>query len=637
MNAQETLVYALDPRRPAPAAEPRQFDALHLLGVLALQASRWEEAERLLLQAIRLDPSAAEAHIHLGNVYRAVGKLPEAKASYRRALAYRGDHPQAHFTLGTVLADQGNLAEATTAFRRALELAPRFLDAERALVTVLLRLRSFAEVEAICRAQRDRVHREPNWLKWLGIAILEQGRAEEAAAIFHTLIGRVPQDAEAHVYLGRAVHAMGLRGAARACHDTALELDPQCAAAYFHRGVLLMEDGELEHAITAFRRALTRAPRLVEAHSHLGVTLRRLGRMEEAVASCETALELQPDVAERWLELGVVLHESGDWAGARDAYETAIRLRPDLAEAHWRRGAVLVSQGKYEAGWSEYEWRWRVPGLPAPRSRSRAPRWTGAPLHGATILVHVEAGAGEAFLCARYLPLVAARGGRVVLECPASLADLLATAPGVHQVVTAGSALPYHTVHASLQSLPALFRTTMHTIPGVIPYLRPPRSTMPLPLGEGARVGIALAAPPSPGTPVLLAADLAPLLRTSGVTWYSLQHGTAAEHLRDHAPDVEVHDLGDRLADAAAAAGALVELDLVITGDPAIAHLAGALGIPVWVLLPFVPDWPWLIGRSDSPWYPTVRCFRQETRGEWRHPIQAVQGALGRLVGRNRK
>jgi hypothetical protein len=319
---------------------------------------------------------------------------------------------------------------------------------------------------------------------------------------------------------------------------------------------------------------------------------------------------------------------------ALQALERAIALAPDYADAHWNRALTLLLAGDFAQGWPAYEWRWRATGMREPDLA--APRWDGGPLDGQTILLHAEQGLGDSIHFVRYAPLVAARGGRVIVQCPAPLARLLATCAGVARVIPRGEPLPPFELQAPLMSLPGLLNTRLDNIPAEVPYLAPPA-------GAGAAAQAALAALAALGA-----------RRTVGVVWagnpahendrnrscparcfaalgaperalVSLQKGAGAD---DIAAIPGALDLGPRLEDFAATAAAIARLDLVIAVDTATAHLAGALGRPVWLLLPHAPEWRWQLRRDDSPWYPTMRLFRQERPGDWPGVFERVGEAL---------
>jgi hypothetical protein len=313
-----------------------------------------------------------------------------------------------------------------------------------------------------------------------------------------------------------------------------------------------------------------------------------------------------------------------------------VSLRTDYAEAHWNLALTLLLNSNLPEGWREFEWRLKIPEIVAPRDFSQ-PGWNGSDLRGKTILVHDEQGFGDAIQFARYLPMVAERGGNIILGCARETAGLFQTMPAIGRVLTSGQPMPGFDAHVPLLSLPLMFGTTLSTIPAKVPYLTAPAEGVEnwrrkIGAGDGrVRVGLAWAGRPThkndPRRSMRLD-QFAPLANIKSVCFYSLQKGEAARQSASPPAGMQWVDWTDDLHDFADTAGLVANLDLVICVDTAVAHLAGAMGKPVWVLLPFVPDWRWLLNRDDSPWYPTMRLFRQSTAGDWDGVIQRVGTAL---------
>jgi hypothetical protein len=346
---------------------------------------------------------------------------------------------------------------------------------------------------------------------------------------------------------------------------------------------------------------------------------------------------LKPDYAVAYNNLGLTQVEYGDREAAARSYEEALRLKPDYADAHLNRALLWLLLGDFERGWPEYEWRWRCRGFPKPAFRQ--PAWDGSPLQGRTILLHAEQTLGDTLQFIRYAPLVRQRGGKGLLVVPPPLLSLLARCPGVDGLAAQGSPLPDFDIHAPLLSLPGLFRTTLATIPAEVPYLAADPQLVERWRREedrltGAfRVGLVWQGPSKHQWDRQRSLPLErfePLARLPGVRLFRLQPGPGAEQLRSIGERFPVIDLGSRLDPASFEdmAAVMASLDLIISVDSDLAHLAGALGRPVWLLLPFAPDWRWLLGREDSPWYPTMRLFRQKEPGNWDGVVDAVVGDL---------
>ncbi|MGH8766540.1 MAG: tetratricopeptide repeat protein, partial [Burkholderiales bacterium] len=381
-------------------------------------------------------------------------------------------------------------------------------------------------------------------------------------------------------------------------------------------------EGDHEGAARSYQRALSLDPDCVPAHLNLGVLLQLRGETAEAVLHFRRACELAPDSADAWLNLGFVLERGRDLRQARECYDRALAIDPDHIDARFNRSMVLLAQGDYAAGWEDYEWRWQASGFPRPSYPQ--PEWDGAVLRGETVLLYTEQGFGDSIHFARYAALVAERGARVVLRCQAELQSLLRTVPGVSDVVTPEQA-PAFDLHCSLLSVPRLFGTTPRTIPARIPYLRPD----PARVEEwGAhmnaqagflKVGLVWASqsqmPTATQKSIALQA-LAPLSRARNVRFYSLQTGAAGSGAAPLAP-FALCDLAAGIRDFADTAAIMANLDLTLSVDTAAAHLAGALGRPVWTMLPYAPDWRWYPESRVTPWYPQMRLYRQQAPGDW--------------------
>jgi Flp pilus assembly protein TadD len=472
-----------------------------------------------------------------------------------------------------------------------------------------------------------------------------QGRYAEAAACYRRVLAERPDDVDALNNLGAALADLGRLADAVVCYREALRLRPGHAEAYYNLGNALRILGRFDEAIAVYARALRLRPDLVEAHNNLGIALRKRGRLTEAMASARRALELRPDNVSALVNLGLGLCESGRVAEGLECYEEALRRDANHADAHHNRAQMWLLLGDWERGWQEYEWRWRCSEFP--RNPYDLPRWDGAPLEGRTILLHAEQGFGDTLQFVRYARLVRERGGNVVLAAPESLHPLVSTAPGIDRNVRLGgeAAPPECAVQCPLLSLPAIFGTTPRTVPAEVPYLRVEparveRWARALEPAQGFRVGIAWQ-----GSPNMLPhdvwrsmplAEFEPLARVDGVSLISLQRGAGTDQLATLGGRFPVIDLARDFDDSAGmlldTAAVIKNLDLVVTCDTSISHLAGALGASTWVVLQYVSAWRWLLDRDDTPWYPTVRLFRQSCFGSWKEPFERMSEALKPLA-----
>ena len=465
-----------------------------------------------------------------------------------------------------------------------------------------------------------------------------QQRKLEAAQCYIAVLRAAPDFFEASFNLGLLLHEMGQPTEALACYRQTLQFNPEFAPAWNQLGLVLRASGQKEEAIGCFQRALQIQPRSPHVLNNLGNALRARQHHPEAIASFQAALRLAPNDAEISLNLGNTLREEDRLAEAAEAITRATRLRPDFAQAYCDLAFLHLLQGDFQRGFQAYEWRWRRPSFP-PRTLP-APLWDGQDPAGRTVLLHTEQGAGDTLQFVRLARPLTDLGARVLLECPASLAPLLASVDGVSKVISRGEPLPPFDCHLPLLSLPHRLGLTLSSIPSTTPYLRAPLGrSLPLPALPQAdarpRVGLVWQGNPDHKNDAqrsLPAAALEELLSNREVVFYSLQVGVSLSATAQSQGMLNVSGLIHDFADTALL---INQLDLVISVDTSVAHLAGALGRPVWILLPYAPDWRWLRQRNDSPWYPTARLFRQPARGDWASVLREVGVAFHSRLATN--
>ncbi|AFY64842.1 glycosyl transferase family 9 [Geitlerinema sp. PCC 7407] len=574
--------------------EPEQADALHLLGVLAYQQGQWPAAVDYYQQALAQRPRSPEIYLNFGNVLRRQGLLTEALAAYEQAIALKPNYSEAHHSRGLTLQHLDQLPAAITAYEQAIALRSDY----------------------------------PEALHSLGVALRQQGRTAEAIAAYEAAIALRPEFPEVYYAWGNLLREQGNLPAAIARYEQAIALRPDYTDAHLNLGVSHQSLGQLEAAEACYRHAITLDPGAATAHHNLGLVLQALNCPAEAIAAHRQSLELDPNNAEALNNLGVALKRTGDVAGAIAHHRQALALRPDYVEGHHNLGIALLTAGQLREGFAEYEWRWQLRDWP-PRP-FEVPRWQGEDLQGKTLLLHAEQGLGDTIQFLRYAQIFKARGARVILECQAPLKRLVRDVPWLDAVAIAGDPLPPFEVHLPLLSAPHALSTDLDSIPGQVPYLAAPATGGPqLPQGAGRRVGLVWAGNPQHkddrNRSCSLAA-LAPLFQQPDLTWYSLQKGDRTQDLAQ--TPTPLHNLDPLLQDFVDTAAAIAQLDLVITVDTSVAHLAGALGKPVWILLAYDADWRWLTERTDSPWYPTARLFRQAAPGDWAGVVAQVTAAL---------
>jgi Flp pilus assembly protein TadD len=474
-------------------------------------------------------------------------------------------------------------------------------------------------------------------------ALLTRGLYAESETYFREVLRLWPDHAGTWNNLGTSVWRQGRAEEAEACYRRGLELGPADFGILNNLGNAIWEQGRPGDAVPFYRRALAIQPESAETRMNLGVALSDIGEFEKAMTWTRSSLERRPEWPDALDSLGVTFSRQGKWDEAIAYYERALRLDPDLAVAHRNRAHAWLARGDFARGWLEYEWRLKCPNRNFPDVK--LPRWTGEPLAGRSILVCTEQGIGDTLQFLRYVPEVRRRCGRVVLACPEPLVPIAARCPGADEVVKSIVPLPDCQVYTPLMSLPALFRTTQETVPAQVPYLSAVPDTIerwrPIveacvadAIDRGAdasrrrtlRIGIAWQGNPRNrvdrwrSIPLRVFAHLAEI---PGVRLISLQKGEGTEQIDELAGRFPIAVLRDPAADGEDrrdlmdTAAIMQHLDLVISPDTAIAHLAGSLGVTVWLALPAVAEWRWMIDREDSPWYPTMTLFRQGSPGDW--------------------
>jgi Flp pilus assembly protein TadD len=475
---------------------------------------------------------------------------------------------------------------------------------------------------------------DPETLYRLGLLAHQQGRNDTAIDLLSRSLRACPSSPAAHFFLGRALQSVGRLDDAADSYRESIRLNPAAAAAHNNLGDVLLRRGRLPEAEAALREAVRLKSDFPEAHCNLGLALATQGRWQEATAYLAEAIRHRPPYALAHYHLAYAYREMGRFREALASLDGAIRHRPDYAEAHRDRGMVLLLLGDWPSGWAEYEWRCRCETCPPPPP---LPRWDGTPFPGRTLLLQSEQGVGDTLQFVRYASLAKQRGGNLVLECHPSLTRLLAGLPGADRVVAVGGGSIQADLYVPMPSLPGVFQSTPATVPAAVPYLTADSVLVESWRAElapvsGFKVGIAWQGNPAfqgdrwRSVPL---AEFAPVASVPSVRLFSLQKElTGREQLPPLADRFGVTDLAPRLSDFAETAAVMRNLDLVITSDTSVAHLAGALGVPVWMAVRAVADWRWLLEREDSPWYPTMRIFRQPAEGDWRSVFNRIAAAL---------
>lgn len=535
----------------------------------------------------------------------------------------------------------GDLARAEALYREILARAPQDADAMHFLGVLRMQQRRYDDAVALIGGAATLAAGHPGIQSNLGLALKGAGRLEEALASFDRAIRLAPAMPEAHNNRGNVELALGRPAGALESFDRALALNGSYAEAWNNRGSALAALGRPEAAVDSYGRALALVPGYADAQHNRGLALRELGRAREALADADRALALEPGRVDALDARGIALADLGRHDDALASFERALAAAPGRAASHVNASYCLLALGDYARGWPEHEWRWRDEQMHADRRAFAAPQWTGEQdPAGRTVLLHAEQGHGDSIQFCRYAPRLAARGARVVLEAPAALAPLLGTLDGVAQLVVAGDPLPPFDLHCPLMSLPLAFRTTLADVPAAAPYLaadparvRRWRDRVARP--GRPRIGIAWSGRAAQRNDMhrsMPLETLAPLFALDA-DFVILQ-----KDLRDRdRPAIAAHprlvDASAEIEDFADVAALVAEVDLVISVCTSVAHVAGALGKPLWVLLSVAADWRWLRDRDDSPWYPTATLFRQTALGDWDGVVARVAKALEARLG----
>lgn len=612
------------------------------LGVVLARQGRRDEAAERYREAIRLRPDFPDAHNNLGNTLRLKGELEAAVACYHEALRLRPVYPEAYNNLGIALRNQGKLTESVTAYGEALRLRPTYAEAQNNLGFALV-AQGRAEAALCCYDQAIRLR--PDYAEAIAnraAALLNLNRHADAAEAYRQAIRLRPDDARAHKCLGIALSRLKKYDDAIAAYREAIRIRPDYSDAHNDLGIALAQQKRFEEAAASYRQALAHRPHYAEAHNNLGNALRNLGKFDEALSAYDRAIELKPNYADAYSNRGIAYAEIARFDEAADSYTRCLKLRPQHVDAHVNRALTWLRQGNFALGWAEYEWRLRKRN--AGNRTPVQPSWNGFPPEGLRILLTAEQGLGDSLQFIRYAQQLKRLGATVFFECPERLVKLLERTPGIDQLVAQGQELPEHDLQVPLLSVPGFMGTALGSVPAEVPYIHADPELVQHWSGELAaypefKVGINWQGNPEFAGDYHRSVPLrhfAPLASVPGVRLFSMQmiHGTEQlGKLGDAFPVVNLAGRFDGVArpflDSAAA---LKNLDLFVTSDTAVAHLAGALGVPVWLIVSAAPAWQWMVERPDSPWYPTMRLFRQERLGEWPPVFEGIARALAAIV-----
>lgn len=584
---------------------PQQWGAWHRLAAVCLELGKVEHAVSSARKAVELQPDIAAFQARLGVVLRAAGKNEEAIAAYTKAVALSPSKAGIWFNLGNAFRDAGEADQASRCFQKALQLQPDFVQALHNLANLLAK----------------------------------QDAPQAALECYKQCVAKAPEQVRVWVDYGNLLGSLDRQEEAVQCYEQALQVDPDYVPALSNLGNVLRQQNRFEESLALFENALGSGTTVPAVWNNRGLTLTKLDRFEEAEASFAKALELQPDYANAFYNLGDLYTEQQEFDRGKEYYDKAIAVEPDHAEANYHLSHYYLRRGDFERGWPLYESRWRTREAAGLARKQDFPLWDGSDPTGKTLLVYTEQGAGDTFQFVRLLSELQSRGAKVILECSPRLQRILKPVAGIDAVVSKDAEqLPQCDFQVPLVSLPLHLGVSEADLPGTIPYLfaepelqlqwKAKLSELP-----GAKLGIAWQGSTTnlrDRTRSFPLKCFGPIADVAGVQLVTLQKGPGADQLED--ASFQIQDLGaeldageDGFIDTAAV---MKELDLVITSDTSIAHLAGGLGVPVWVALNDVPEWRWQMDRAESPWYPTMRLFRQRERGNWEELFERIADEL---------
>ncbi len=599
--------------------QPQQVESMHVLGMLAYREGNLEEATSYYQEVLVFQPENADAHNNLGILLKKLGQLEESIYHYQQALELKPHTAEFHHNLGKAWVQQDEMEMAIAHFQQAIALKPEYSKAYLSLSDVLLQgedrqqAMPYLRQAILLQPKSYKLHHD------LGLLLKEKGEIEAAVDYLQQAVNLKSDSAELRNNLGTALVQQNELQLAEVQFMEAIALKPDLVAAYINLGNVLTQMGAAEGAIKCLQQALTLHPDSADCYNQLGIAYKAQDKLSEAIAAYHKGLAINSEHGDLNNNLGTALREEGKWSESTHHYQEALAINPNDGEAHSNLAFNQLILGDLRGGFEEYEWRWQTSRM-QPRDFTQ-PMWDGLPCKESTLLLHCEQGFGDSIQFIRYAPVVAGLGATIILECPQALQQLFRSVEGISQIVVQGEPLPAFDLHAPLMSLPHLLATNLETIPLQIPYLGVNKSSQPLPNNSSLKVGLAWAENslhPNDSKRSCPLKQLQQLLEISDITFYSLQQG-----IKPQLPPIV--DLSEQMVDFAATAAIIEQLDLVISVDTAVAHLAGAMGKPVWLLLSHIPDWRWLLEREDSPWYPTMHLFRQQQPGDW-------QGVVGRIA-----
>jgi tetratricopeptide (TPR) repeat protein len=584
--------------------------------------------------------------IQLASKYHQQGNLQQAEIIYKEIINLQPNNLYVIQKLANISQDKGQIDEAIVYYQKAINLNPGDFGFYYNLANAFLEK---GEIEQAILNYKETLRINPNF-HWaynnLGLTLKDIGQVDEAITHFQKAIELSPNFAFAINNLGNALQNKGQIDNAISLFQKTLQINPNNFESLNNLGNCLKDKGLIDEAITCYQRAIEINPTFADSFNNLGVTLQSQGQLDEAFAFYQKALQINPNNLESYCNIGTVMHEKGQPDEAFAFYQKALQINPNYANAHLNMAYFLLLLGNFKQGWKEFEWRWKTKEYLKNSCFHRPVNFTQPILNrlditGHTVLIYAEQGLGDEIQFIRYAPLVAQHGTKVIIECHKEISTLLRTIEGVEQFIVQGEPLPHFDIQCPILTLPLVFNTTPENIPVNIPYI----SVNSILIqkwkdkiqhdNSKLKVGIVWHGNPkhkNDRNRSMPFAHFSPFAKFTDITFYSLQKGKASEQARNFSMGMKFIDLTEEINDFSDTAALIENLDLTMSVDTSVVHLAGALGKPIWTLLPFAPDWRWMLNREDSPWYPTMRLFRQPSPGDWNSVIKKVSEELQELV-----
>ena len=598
--------------------QPNNIDALHSLGMICYQLGNYDLAINCLKEALRFNPANVYAYYDLGTIFQEKGELDEAVTCYKKTLDLNPNLADAYNSLGIVFQEKGQLDEAVTCYKKAVKLDPEFSEAYNNL----------------------------------GVSLKEKGQLDEAIICYQNAVQIDPNFVKAYYNLGHVFQAINDPDKAMTYYQKALQLDPKDVASYNNLGNILHDKGLLDEAINCYQKALQFKPNDVISYNNLGKVLHDKGLLDEAINCYQKAIKFNPKYDSAYYNLGIAFEGKNQTDNAISCYQKAIKLNPDFTDAHWNMSLALLSSGNFKEGWEKYEWRWETKHQSSQQNKFPLPLWDGSLLKGKTLFIYTEQGVGDEIMFTSCLSDVVDQADICIVECDKRLIPLFARsfpkAAVIQRIIDSNiypSDLPPADFKISIGSLPKFLRPNLASFPQQKSYLIPDARIVEVwqnrfnELGRGMKVGISWRGGKDQRISRIRSIALekwASLFSLPGVYLINLQYGDCTTELKEAEEKlgVTIYDWEDAapLKDLDNFASQISALDLVISVDNAAVHIAGALGVPVWTLLPFACDWRWMREFEDTPWDKTMRLFRQTSPGDWDEVLERVSSNLKQYI-----